>query len=321
MSFLFLLCLSCVQFYEPRLPTAELTSINHQQVNLLISNQNLGHLSFHNRLRTDITEYIKGESPLSASRIVPADGTIVIVGVEYGSEIDEYMKRGWKTHAVEPNPAYHDALSHKCTPGHCTLTKCGAGDFDSQLVTMSYQDMNFNSCMVKLQDIENDHIHALSLDIQGNELSVLKGSEQLLNTSKIDIVFAEYQPGTNCEHLLYFLQSHSYVLFDTLWYGQNSESGELENAKFDWGGENSIEIQEYCKLTSFVNERYYGPYQNHGNIHALLKYSWLQNDIIAIRSDLLDLSFFQFLSNLSNQCVEKSCESSRILKIPGYSRT
>ena len=291
-----------------------------REVFLLISKQNLGHLSFHHWLRTHITEYLKGASPTSDSRKVSADGTLVVVGVEYGAEIDEYIQRGWKTRAVEPNPAYFEALSHKCVPSHCTLTKCAAGDFDSQLVTLNYQGTDFTSCMVKLQDIENDHINTLSIDVQGNELSVLKGSEELLNARKIDIVFAEYQPGENCEHLLDFLHSHDYVLFDTLWYGQNSMSNELENIRFDWEGQNSIDIHDYCKLTSFVNDAYSAPYQKTRVEHALLEqsYRWLQNDIIAIRRDLLNMAFVSFLANVSSRCGETSCESPRVLKIPGY---
>ena len=283
-----------------------------RKVNLLVSQQNLGHHSFHHWLRTHITEYLKG----GVHTTHYSDGILFVVGVEYGAEIEEYVQKGWKIHAVEPNPAYLEALSHKCVPSNCTLTKCAAGELNSQEVTLNYQGSAFTSCMVKLQDIETGHITSLSIDVQGNELSVLKGSYGLLNAKKVDMIFSEYQPGENCESLLHFLHSSNYVLFDTLWYGQNSLSDELENVQFDWGDRTSISIHEYCKSTSFVNEFYSAPYREDGDKQRLLDqtFRWLQNDIIAVRSDLLDSDFLRFLANVSAICGQTVCESSRVIK-------
>lgn len=270
-----------------------------KNVQFLLSAQGFGHYEFHNGIRTLIMEFHK--SRLKKAREPP--GLNVVVGVEYGSEIDEYTKKGWHTLAVEPNPVFHAILERKCQ-ATCKLNKCGAGEFDATGVPMAYQGDVFQACTVQLDQIIKTKVESLSIDIQGLELNVLKGSKRLLRERQIDVIFAEYQPGIICKNLLEFLSFNGYVLFDFLWYGQAVASRHPEYVRFDTNKSMSMDIENYCKLASFTSANYSAHYGlEHDSHRSARQYMWLQNDIVAVHRAVFDAEFADFLSNLRQlQC-------------------
>lgn len=65
--------------------------------------------------------------------------------------------------------------------------------------------------VVRLDDEVNAHIRFLKIDVQGDELRVLKGAKRLMHDGAIDLIYVEFNGSLP---LLRFLRAHGYVLFD-----------------------------------------------------------------------------------------------------------
>ena len=74
------------------------------------------------------------------------------------------------------------------------------------------------------EEVENSHWMLLKIDVQGHELSVLKGGSKLLQSGKVPVVIFEYTPShlrssgvSSPQTLLDYIQSFGYDCFDLQW--------------------------------------------------------------------------------------------------------
>jgi hypothetical protein len=70
---------------------------------------------------------------------------------------------------------------------------------DKQAATLTQATVNTITLDSYARDNNHKRIHILKLDIQGSELSALKGASELLHSGRIDIIFCE----------AYFIQQYS----------------------------------------------------------------------------------------------------------------
>ena len=307
----------------PKVPRTTSSTITHSDlehdlytrdtVHQALSSQNLGHIEFHKGLRTSIVAHLKAKQ-VSQTTTENA-GLNVVVGVEYGAELDEYASLGWRALGIEPNPVYHASLGRFAVRGDdvISINTCAAGSKSStDNVTLVYKGRPFTApCEVALDDIITEHVDSLSIDIQGAELSVLEGAADILSTGQVNVIFAEYEPGLSCEKLLSFLSASGHVLFDSLWYGLKYGSEVPDYVRFNMSGKN---ITSYCQAASMASRGYAESYGTPVNKEHF-SYTWLQNDIIAIPAELVSNDTLHFLSTLSSRCGYEFDCSSRVSNV------
>lgn len=104
--------------------------------------------------------------------------------------------------------------------------------------------------IIKLDDFcqkENiDHINFLKLDVEGNELFVLEGSQNLINTGKIDFIQFEFG-GCNIDSRTFF-QDFYYLLRDRYRIFRIMQDGLLEIVEYK-------ELYEVFITTNYLAER------------------------------------------------------------------
>lgn len=65
---------------------------------------------------------------------------------------------------------------------------------------------------ITLDSMIKDHVDFLKIDVQGGELDVLKGAENLIKTQGIDVIYLEYSGDLR---IIEFLTDYGYTIFDT----------------------------------------------------------------------------------------------------------
>ena len=263
------------------------SSLVERHVHSHIARQCIGHLEFRNGFRTAIIEH---------ARDTAKDSPIVVVGTAEGYELLDYTRLGLRSISFEPNPVYFDELKDMANRSHglVDLHLCGAGEKRASEVKLTYRHA-FSGCLMTLDDVIDEHVLALSIDVQAsNEVKVLRGAKELLAKRGIDVIFAEYNPGDPCVELLELLADHDYFLFDFLWYGNPLSSSETlfgiyhptDFRRKEADPAQPKSIVDYC----------------HDALKAEGSYRWLQNDVVAIHSSFIDDDFIEFLSTATKMC-------------------
>lgn len=95
--------------------------------------------------------------------------------------------------------------------------------------------VNVTSIDKFMQDHPVGSIHILKMDIQGSELSALKGAEKTLKVSRVPIIYSEimfvphYENQPLFNDIWDFLTPYGYTLFD-IYYLQRADNGQLKYA-------------------------------------------------------------------------------------------
>ena len=138
-------------------------------------------------------------------------------------------------------------------PGSFSFSKEAAGKANAkraeigklQLVTLDAlaEDQNW---LVDEEDSTATRIAILKIDVEGLELSVLKGAKQLLRSNKVRYIFMEWKKNLksqNWEEMCSILLDSGYELFKTgAWLGPS----DVVTAKFP----NGIELADYVRSAS-----------------------------------------------------------------------
>ncbi len=159
------------------------------------------------------------------------NGNIVIfdVGANRGGYTAEVLKRlpSAQIHSFEPAQKTFEILRENIHSNRVVLNNCGLSDKESEEILyynaeasgmasiykrpLEYAGVSFSkSEKVRLDTIDNyckrngiEFIHLLKLDVEGHELSVLKGAQKMLEERKIGAIQLEFG-GCNIDSRTYF---------------------------------------------------------------------------------------------------------------------
>lgn len=197
----------------------------------------------------DIDDFIEDIAPFFLNRLI----VYVDVGAYIGEVFTKLLAfkkiKICEAHLIEPNPesyrklqdaakaskmpacnTYHMGISNH--PGTAkfkaaqSMTKRVRADISSEKSSNIFE----TECR-KLDDIAelftDKHVHLMKLDVEGEELDVLKSAEQLLKNQRIDVLYVEVGFNRNGTQQTYFgdldavLQSYGYRVFKI--YEQKNE--------------------------------------------------------------------------------------------------
>ena len=276
----------------------------------------LGHMEFHHGLGNLLTAFL-AHSIGSASKNMP----VVIVGVEYGAEIRQISEMHLNVVAFEPNPQYFPALDHLHEElqssergGMMKLVKCGASFSNAVDVDMSYQNKPFTGCLTRVDEHVRTSVLVMQIDVQGNELDVLKGADKLIRGNNVASIVAEYQPH-NCLDLMLFLTDRNYILFDFLWFGSVDGGSTTYHASTNKEVLGSIPTHELSVRAS--------PRITHIESYcadAIAAKSsggwlWLQNDVVAVHASFVNEALLKDFANIVRLCyITIDCSERDILR-------
>lgn len=149
-------------------------------------------------------------------RVLAGATTVFDVGANVGDWTYEALKINATAHyhAFEPSPTTYASLEARRFPPNVKLRNCGLGEkegerplfvFGDGLGVNSLYERQGTDCVtqrretVKIQTVDGycaangvERIDFLKLDVEGHELSVLRGAEQLLRGGRIGVVQFEY---------------------------------------------------------------------------------------------------------------------------------
>ena len=288
---------------------AHISSLKTGMVQPHLSSQCLGHLEFHHGLRTALIQLM-----LNSSAITNTQALAVIVGVEFGYEIEAMLQIGLDVVGYEPNPGYFDHLDQivEQNPGRVVIHKFGAGKENIDAVKLSYQSKEFTAEIVTLDSTISRSILSLSIDVQMNEFNVLIGARRILSERAVAIIFVEYQPGKGCIDILNLLDGHGYVLFDFIWYGNEIKSSDpMAGSYYPEAFSDYASLPRHAIPTEALEvEKHCTAVQEPGD-----QFRWLQNDIVAIHRSYVTNDLLQSLSKIRSRCGESfPCERSSRLE-------
>ena len=223
--------------------------------------------------------YSKLFSMISSSNEEPSP-VIFDVGANIGQSIELFRKNipNCLIHSFEPSPEAFSELSERwgrekgITLNQFALSEQGgvhkfyatetsvASSLlppDPKLTSLSKDDKyNYKLMDVACETLDNycqlhkiDHVDILKLDVQGTELSVLKGAKKLLDNSRVRFIFLEaifaetYIHQWRLKDMLNLTESYGYILWDflpscysrsgRLWYGNMIFVSDKETLKLE----------------------------------------------------------------------------------------
>jgi len=241
----------------------------------VLYNQGLSHLAFH-----------LPAFKLRLASLVRKSGTVAVVGVQYGNEVVSFAKAGYEVHGFEAMDHYYQyLLKRTITWPHVYIYHVAAGSrTGGKKEQVNYFTKTSNVSYARLDDyLSGKEIDVLSVDIQGNELDVLKGASKV----KVRSYWIETGCNPKNELMLALLAKSGYIMFDFVPWGSH-KSG-------------NIEVGERININRWQNRP--GRYMEYLSwICATQKngYHWLQTDILAVRKDVVTDRFLEQLSTIGN---------------------
>ncbi len=197
----------------------------------------------------DIDDFIEDIAPFFLNRSIVYVDVGAYIGEVFTKLLASKKIKIREAHLIEPNPesyrklqdaakasnmqacnTYHMGISNH--PGTAkfkaaqSMTKRVRADISSEKSSNIFE----TECR-KLDDIAelftDKHVHLMKLDVEGEELDVLKSAEQLLKNQRIDVLYVEVGFNRNGTQQTYFgdldavLQSYGYRVFKI--YEQKNE--------------------------------------------------------------------------------------------------
>lgn len=181
LSFVFLVCLTYLAYVPCN---AEENNVRFPQsvISDVLYTQRLSHIAFHNNaLRGVLVDLVSNNSQHQT--------VIVVVGVEWGTEVEYFANKGYAVYAFEPLSRFvkHLQATLKQNPQwNVTVLPVAAGSTRDAFVQVTYPNANITEYVkaATVDDYVHDEVTVLSIDIQGNELDVLKGCTALIKREK-----------------------------------------------------------------------------------------------------------------------------------------
>ncbi len=153
-------------------------SFPHGEIRSDLYDQNLSHIAFHsNAFKLELSSLV-APSPSSAS--------IAVVGVEWGNEVLYFAELGYHVYAFEPLSKFvnHlDGILRQNPALNVTLVPIAAiAARNAGNITLKYDNANVSESVATgvVDDYVREELAVLSVDVQGEELEVLRGCSQLL---------------------------------------------------------------------------------------------------------------------------------------------
>lgn len=200
----------------------------------------LSHLVFHDdRIKSNL-----------ASLVGPRGGTkgaVGVVGVEYGAEVLMFANEGYTVYAFEPMPLYYNRMAGFIRKNHKTSAKGLGRNWDVHLHHIAVGSQRNGSLKLKyrseaeyeqtnvgvgrIDDYIKQELVTLSVDIQGNEVDVLRGAMRLINEEGVRSLWIEIFPCNKRVLEVFQLLDQKYVLFDFVPWGRpgNEQGGQAES--------------------------------------------------------------------------------------------
>lgn len=246
--------------------------------------QGLSHLGFH-----------QIAAKLRLAKLVRKYNRVCVVGVEYGEEVLKMADAGYEVHAFEPLSKFYDNLLRtisKHTRLNVQLYKMAAGESAGEF-NLSYGNEAVETVHLgRIDEHVLGGLDVLSVDIQGNELDAVLGARRLLEQSRVRSLWVEIgacNPKTR--PLLHLLDQLGYIVFDFVPWGQPKLAG------------NSTSLHEMPHSADLGLDTRPTGFDEYYNWMCLVKerhFEWLQNDILAIRREIVTPQIMLRLSSLSN---------------------
>lgn len=234
----------------------------------------LSHASFHSGRIKDVLLHLVDPHK---------SGVVVVVGVSHGAEVLRFGSLGWRCFAFEPMPNFVEnlriKLSKQIPPYDVQVYQIAASDYKSEEATFQVVNKGVEE-YVYADRVDNYipdsvDISVLSVDIQGTELTALKGSTKFL--PRVRSLWVEVQSCSNRTEPLLRMLNERYVLFDFVPWGRYKRQpdgnwpNKMENFMFD--SERPSEIGEYSRWLCEMETR---------------SFQWLQTDVLAIKRTLFE---------------------------------
>lgn len=258
-------------------------------VSPLLYVQSLSHFAFHAEVLQKTLA-----NPYSPSRVA-------IVGVEYGRDVAHFARSSYDVIAVEPLPTYVShlrSLIRDHPDWSITLHAVAAGNpsGSSQNVTISYgENVEKTVPLRKLDDLvkgENRSLAVLSIDIQGDELDVLRGAKAILRNGAVQTVWVE---GIACndkvKEVLKLLDRSNYAIMDFVPWGRPKQQKDTDGPpktidSFVFSNDRPSKFDDYLQWMCDARKK---------------SFKWLQTDFVAVHRDVLE-DVLSTLLNLADVC-------------------
>lgn len=249
------------------------SSFPHGKIHPLLHSQALSHLAFHSSsLKLSLASLFG--APPSAS-------PVAVVGVEWGSEVFPLASAGFSVYALEPASKFVAHLRDQLREHpewNVTVLPLAAGKERGGSMTLEYGNEDVREEVERgiVDDYVKEGLAVMSIDIQGDELDVLEGSEELMRERGVSSLWIE---GIACNDKVagvLDLLDDRYVLFDFVPWGKPKDDSEdgvprsLESFAFD--PERPGCFKDFLDWMCREKEQ---------------RYQWLQTDFLAVRRDLL----------------------------------
>lgn len=278
----------------PRQPFGRWTELSGL-VNDDLSAQHIHTTAFHRGIKGLLAAMVS-DGQVASKRVA------VVVGVEYGMEIEVFLNMGFSSvvgfEADRHRYPHLEQMSVR-TGGRAHVHLCGASDQPGKM-NITYGNEVFEACLVRIDDYVSTSVSVLSVDIQGQEGMALRGAKRLVHQHGVDMMWVEIDPDT-CEPITELLHGMGYILWDRVWAGTVRPSAthvfnrslspfewELDAAHLSAATFPTRSIQSYCARAR--------------EIHSRGLFQWLQTDIIAIHSSAMRRSYVQIMKTFHEWC-------------------
>ena len=274
-------------------PSGRLTKLSGL-VNDHLSAQHIHNTAFHRGIKALLAAMVTNEQ-------VASKKVAVVVGVEYGADIEAFLNMGFSVVGFEADRQRYPHLEHMSvrTRGRAHVHLCGASDQPGKM-NITYYNQVFEACLVRIDDYVSTSVSVLSVDIQGQEGLALQGSKRLIQRHGVDMMWVEIDPDT-CEPITQFLHDMGYILWDRVWAGSVTPSAthvfNRSLSPFEW------ELnQAHLSAATFPNRRIQSYCARARELMSRGLFQWVQTDIIAIHSSAMRRSYVKIMKTFHLWC-------------------
>lgn len=240
----------------------------------VLHKQGLSHFAFHNeRFQQSLASVLPMEIPQS----------ILVVGVEWGEDVRNFAKLGYRVVAFEPLPKFYGELKKFFSsasprglggkPANVTLLNMAAGSKKSTL-KVRYRNQHEYVPQVRIDDMVDEPISILMADVQGNELDVLEGASKLIRTSVQMIWVEAIACNPKLPALLRLLDKENFIIYDFAPFGRPRDQElsilPMEERNFIYDPKRPADFKGYTEW--FCKKK--------------LPFPFLQTDLVAVKRTL-----------------------------------